>query len=161
MAYLNIMIPVYNGEDLVNQAIESIINQPYDDWEIIIMNDGSSDSTEKICMEYVNRDSRIHFYSHENMGLGKNRNEGFQHLTGTWTIFLDHDDTIIRGFYTKECVKFLKTCEEKNIEVIVPSRVRADYKLKNGVIDIVYADKIVKGGNEPSWKIEHEFATLI
>lgn len=161
MAYLSIMIPVYNGEDLVAQAIESVINQPYEDWEIIIMNDGSSDSTERICKDYASRDSRIHLYTHDNMGLGKNRNIGFQYLTGTWTIFLDHDDTVINGFYSKACVEFLKTCEKNHIEVIVPSRMRTDYEMKNGDIDKVYGEEIVEGGNEPSWKIEHEFATLI
>lgn len=64
MAYISILLPVYNGASLVSQAIDSVLRQPFSDWELIIMNDGSTDETEAICNEYAAKDKRIQVYSH-------------------------------------------------------------------------------------------------
>lgn len=161
MAFLSVMIPVYNGEELVRDAIESVITQPCQDLEVIIMDDGSKDCTVSICNEYAERDKRIKVISHENYGLGKNRNEGFKYVTGNWIIYLDHDDKIVSNFYTEELKGLLKRCLEKKVDVIVPARVRTDYSMDKGVLDYLNESGIKQGGNDSSWKIKHEFATLI
>lgn len=159
--FFSIMIPVYNGEDLVSQAIESVVNQQYGNWELIIMNDGSTDKTLQICEFYAERDSRIKVYTHPNVGLGKNRNLGFQHLGGRWTIFLDHDDLILENFLTEDLMRFLCACEDKEIDLIAPARLCVDYNISKARKDAVYCDGVVKGGNGVSWKMVHEFATMI
>lgn len=159
--FFSIMIPVYNGEKLVSQAIDSVINQPYPNIELIIMNDGSTDSTQSICESYVKKDSRIKLFSHENTGLGKNRNMGFEHLSGRWTIFLDHDDMIIDNFLTQELVDFLCECENNDIDLIIPARIVVDYEAKRARKDLAPMDMIIKGGCESSWNVNHEFATLL
>jgi len=159
--FFSIMIPVYNGEDLVSQAIDSVINQPYQNIELIIMNDGSTDSTQSICESYAKKDSRIKLFTHENTGAGKNRNMGFEHLSGRWTIFLDHDDMIIENFLTQELVDFLCVCEENNIDLIFPARLIVDYECKQAYKQLVPMDTVLCGGFEPSWNINREFATLL
>lgn len=161
MAFLSVMIPVYNGEDLIREAIESVVSQPCDDLELIIMDDGSQDHTVDICNGYAEKDNRIKVISHENYGLGKNRNEGFNYVTGQWIIYLDHDDKIISNFYSEALKKLLMLCTEKNIDVIIPSRIRTDYNMEKGILDYLDESGIKNGGNDSSWKIKHEFATLI
>ena len=159
--FFSIMLPVYNGQDLVAQAIESVINQPYDNWELIIMNDGSTDNTLNICQTYSRQDPRIQIHTHENVGLGKNRNMGFEYLSGRWTIFLDHDDMILGNFLTEELANFLQKCEHNQIDLIVPARLVVDYEVKNARIEYVPWDEIRVGGNDVSWNMIHEFATML
>ncbi len=162
MAYISFMIPVYNGEELIRQSIESVLNQPENDWNLIIMDDGSSDSTLEICREYEEKDERIKVISHCNTGLGKNRNLGFPYLEGSvWSIFLDHDDLLIDGFYNSSFKKFLEKCHDHEVDVIVPSRIRVDYKVSKAVVDKMDDYGLVDGGNRYSWSAKYEFASMI
>lgn len=161
MPFLSVMIPVYNGEELVRDAIEAILNQPCKDLELIIMDDGSTDTTAQICNEYEKKDDRVKVYSHTNVGLGKNRNMGFKYLRGKYTIFVDHDDLIVNDFYTEEMKAFLQECNKRSIEVVIPARIRANMDLTTCSLDNVFYDGIINGGNNPSWKLPYEFATMI
>ena len=161
MAYFSIMLPVYNGEDLVSRAIESVLRQPFKDIELLILNDGSTDSTFAICNEYQKVDSRVKVITHKNVGLGKNRNDGFNYLTGKWTIFLDHDDLILDNSITQELVDFLEDAVKYEFDLIVPARVVTDYSNTMASIENVPYEGVYNGGNEKCWCIDHEFATLI
>lgn len=161
MAYFSIMLPVYNGEDLVSSAIESVLRQPFKDIELLILNDGSTDSTLAICNEYQKADSRIKVITHKNIGLGKNRNYGFNYLTGKWTIFLDHDDLILDNSITQELVDFLEDTVKYEVDLIVPARVVTDYDNTMASVENVPYEGVYDGGNEKCWCIDHEFATLI
>ena len=70
---LTIGIPIYNGEKNLREKINSILNQDFDDFELIISDNGSTDSTKKICGEFITKDKRIKFFSHEK-NLGANWN---------------------------------------------------------------------------------------
>lgn len=161
MPFLSVLLPVYNGEALVAEAIQSVLSQPNGDLELVILNDGSKDSTTVICEKFVQMDKRVKLVNHTNVGLGKNRNIGIPLLTGEWVIFLDHDDLLAPNFYTDGLEQFLRLCEKKKIEVIVPARIRVDYEKTEYIFDPVGRNGVFDGHGEASWWIKNEFASLI
>lgn len=91
---ISIIIPVFNAENYLDDCINSVLNQDYDKWELILVNDGSTDSSEKICQLYADKDSRIKVISQLNGGPGKSRNNGIENASGDFIMFLDSDDSI-------------------------------------------------------------------
>lgn len=89
---ISIIIPVYNSEQYVRRLLNSIICQTYVNYEVIIINDGSSDNSEKIIKEYVKKNSKIKYYNQENMGPGIARKNGFLKASGDLLFFVDSDD---------------------------------------------------------------------
>lgn len=92
MALIGVIIPVYNVERYIHQCIESVINQSFKDIEIILVNDGSTDNSGKICDDYAKKDSRINVIHKENGGLSDARNAGIKNATAKYLLFLDSDD---------------------------------------------------------------------
>lgn len=105
MKLVSIIIPVYNGEKCMRNAIESCISQTYANIEIILINDGSADNTQQIAEEYLDIDNRIVLHNQENKGQSAARNMGLNLAKGEYIQFLDCDDTL-----DKECVQ--KTMDE-------------------------------------------------
>ena len=97
-ALISIIVPVYNGEKYLRDCIESILNQEYKNFELIIINDGSKDNSEKICIEYAQRDNRIKFYTTENHGQSHARNIGLDKSKGEYICFVDSDDIIDQSY---------------------------------------------------------------
>ena len=91
---ISIIVPVYNVEDYLERCIESILKQTYDDLEIILINDGSSDGSLKICKDYENKDPRIVLVNQENKGVSYARNIGLEICKGQYIMFVDSDDHI-------------------------------------------------------------------
>jgi len=92
---ISIIIASYNYENYIVQAIESVISQTYTDWELIIVDDGSTDNSMGIIQSYVNKDARIKFYTHDNFqnkGLVETLKLGISKATGDWIAFLESDD---------------------------------------------------------------------
>lgn len=98
---ISIIVPVYNVEDYLRQCIESILNQKYQDFELILVNDGSTDLSGEICNEYSKKDSRIRVRHKENGGLSSARNVGLDLATGKYIGFVDSDDWIHEDMYNK------------------------------------------------------------
>lgn len=96
---LSIIIPVYNAERSLDSCIGSIINQTYDNLEIILINDGSKDSSAKILKKWESRDNRIIVINQENKGAAAARNKGLDIASGTYIGFVDADDTIEQECY--------------------------------------------------------------
>ena len=94
MDKISVIVPVYNVEKYIEKSIISIINQSYTDIEIIVVNDGSTDDSIKICELLSKKDSRISIYNKENGGLSSARNFGMNFATGKYVIFIDSDDYI-------------------------------------------------------------------
>ena len=92
MVCISVIIPVYNVENYLKECLESVINQSFEDLEILCINDGSTDSSLNILNEYKNRDSRIQIISQENAGLSAARNTGLNNSTGDYIYFMDSDD---------------------------------------------------------------------
>lgn len=89
---ITIIIPVFNAENYITSCLESILQQSYSNIEIIVINDGSIDNTEKIIEEYCIKDPRIHYISQINSGPSAARNRGLKSATGEYIMFLDADD---------------------------------------------------------------------
>lgn len=90
MTRISVILPVFNGEKYIKKAIDSVLNQSLSDFELIIINDGSSDATLNIIMGYD--DERIILINQENHGPGNARNKGLEKATGEYVMFLDSDD---------------------------------------------------------------------
>lgn len=91
---VSIIIPIYNTEKYISSCLESVINQTYDNIEIIIINDGTTDNAGIIAEEYAKNYDFIHVYHQENKGASEARKLGYQKSSGEYLIFVDSDDTI-------------------------------------------------------------------
>lgn len=96
---ISVIIPVYNVEKYIRYCLDSVINQTYKNLEIIIVDDGTKDSSGEIAEEYATKDSRIKVIHKENGGLSDARNVGLDVVTGDYIAFLDSDDVIALDFY--------------------------------------------------------------
>lgn len=94
MSMISIIIPVYNVEFYLRDCLNSIINQTYKNFEVILINDGSSDNSGSICDEYAEKDERIQVFHKENGGVSSARNLGLLKAKGEWICFIDSDDWI-------------------------------------------------------------------
>ena len=90
MTDISIILPVFNGEKFIGKAIESVLNQSLNDFELIIVNDGSTDSTLDIITSFD--DERIKVIDQNNKGPGQARNNGLEIASGEYVMFLDADD---------------------------------------------------------------------
>lgn len=94
MEKISIIIPVYNVKKYLNDCIQSVINQTYNNLEIILIDDGSTDGSGDYCDEIAKKDSRIFVYHKTNGGLSEARNVGIKISTGKYITFIDSDDYI-------------------------------------------------------------------
>ena len=103
---ISIIMPVYNAELNLNSAIKSVINQSYDNWELIIVDDESSDHSNEICNKWSELDKRIKVYTQSNMGPSGARNNGLNIAKGEYIVFIDADDEY-EITYLEEMIKFM------------------------------------------------------
>jgi glycosyltransferase involved in cell wall biosynthesis len=103
MIKFSFIVPVYNTEKYLRKCIDSLIGQTYNNTEIILINDGSTDNSLQICNEYAVKDTRFIIIDKENGGLADTRNVGIKAATGDYISFVDSDDYIE-----------LNTCEKIN-----------------------------------------------
>lgn len=101
---VSIIVPVYNAEDNIKRCLESLINQTYDNIEIIIVNDGSKDNSLQIIQDIALIDNRIKIFNKNNGGVSSARNLGIKNATGKYLMFVDADDYILDNA-VEECVK--------------------------------------------------------
>lgn len=94
MAILSIIVPIYNTAEYLCQCIDSILSQGFTDYELILINDGSTDESGEICGKYAEKDKRIRVFSQENKGVSSARNLGIDNAEGQFLMFCDSDDTV-------------------------------------------------------------------
>jgi glycosyltransferase involved in cell wall biosynthesis/peptidoglycan/xylan/chitin deacetylase (PgdA/CDA1 family) len=134
---VSVIIPCYNAEKFVGQAIESALNQTHPDFEIIIINDGSTDKSEEVIKKYCGLDNRIKYFHQQNQGVSLTRNAGIEKSKGDFIAFLDADDA----------------WEPENIEA------KINPLLNDSSVDWVFSDmyladellnktEIIEGGND-------------
>lgn len=133
MPKVSVIIPVYNVEQYLERCLDSVVNQTLKDIEIIIVNDGSTDSSLKICDKYALQDQRIKIITRKNGGLAAARNTGLEHATGEYIGFVDSDDWIDSDYYEK----LYNTAKKYNS-------------------DIAYADFIRKGKRKHKRRMKFE-----
>lgn len=115
MALVSVIVPVYNIEKYIDKCIESIRNQDYSELQIILVDDGSTDESGRICDKHAKEDSRIQVLHKENGGLSDARNAGIEKATGKYIAFVDGDDEIA-PYYIKTCVKEADT---RNADLLI------------------------------------------
>ena len=116
MKKFSIVIPVYNVENYLMECVNSILNQTFDDYEILLIDDGSTDKSGTICDEIAYQNDKIKVIHKKNGGLSSARNEGIRQASGEYIIFLDSDDywNDYNALY-----KFAKLLDENNSDVLI------------------------------------------
>ena len=89
---ISVIVPVYNAEKWLRRCVDSILAQTFTDFELLLIDDGSTDGSPAICDEYAQRDSRIKVFYQKNSGVSAARNSGLDHARGEWILFVDADD---------------------------------------------------------------------
>lgn len=144
MKKVSIIVPVYNVEDYLRTCLNSIISQTYPNLEIIIVDDGSTDSSAEICDTYKEKDDRIKVFHKKNEGLVVARKYGLQRATGEYTGFVDSDDYIKEDMYEK-LVELIEACDADfvhgNYITYDGKRYEEDNRSQAGVIDISDSEK--------------------
>ena len=101
MNVISIIVPIYNAGKTLHRCIDSILSQTYTSWELLLIDDGSTDTSGPICDEYAARDARVRVFHKENGGVSSARNVGLDNARGEWITFVDADDWISMD-YLKE-----------------------------------------------------------
>ena len=110
---ISIVVPIYNVEKYLKRCIDSLVNQTYENLEIILINDGSTDNSEEIIKSY--NDSRIKYFKNKNQGIGITRNFGIEKATGKYIMFIDSDDYID----TKMCDLMIKKAIKNQLDMVI------------------------------------------
>lgn len=140
MAKISIIVPIFNSEQSLKACVESVRHQTFKEWELLLIDDGSQDSSLDICRKFAQIDSRIRVFHQQNSGVSVARMKGFVESTGEYLAFLDSDDTlpydalmVLYGYMqdTYDMVIGALT----NVVASGESVVKEHYGIKNGVID--------------------------
>lgn len=141
---VSIIVPVYNAENFLEKCVSSVLNQSYKDFELVLVDDGSADSSSVICKNFAKNDSRIVFIHQDNSGVSAARNSGLKAAKGEFIAFVDSDD-----YVEKDWLKLLvDEITASNADVAV-----CGIKLENGERNISCAENIV-------WKKDNLTAAL-
>ena len=108
---LSIIVPVYNVESFLPECLDSILHQPYKNYELILVDDGSTDNSSIICDEYTKRDNRVRVIHKQNGGLSSARNAGLDICRGKYISFIDSDDYLDGDIYTEAIEKMENDAE--------------------------------------------------
>lgn len=112
---VSIIVPCYNQAQYLDEALQSVFDQTYSNWECIIVNDGSPDNTEEVAKTWLEKDSRFKYFFKENGGLSSARNAGIEISKGEYILPLDADDKISNNYLE---LAFSKISNNKNIKVV-------------------------------------------
>lgn len=120
---ISVVMPAYNSERYISEAIRSVISQTYENWELIVIDDGSTDSTPDIVKSFADVDKRITFVQNEkNLGVALTRNRGFELACGEWVALLDSDDV----WHNDKLEKQLEVAERTGCDVVYCSYTMID-----------------------------------
>lgn len=106
MKKISIIVPIYNAASTLHRCIGSVLVQDYNNWELILVNDGSADASPEICEEFAKKEARIVYISIENKGPSKARNLAIEACTGEFVCFIDADDYVTSDYISALCRPF-------------------------------------------------------
>ena len=146
---ISVIVPVYNVENYLERCVESILHQTYTNFELILINDGSTDSSGQICDHLANQYENIKVYHIENAGVSNARNMGIQLATGSWVTFIDSDD-----FVTQDYLATLASAVEGlNVGFVIAPL----HHIKNGIV----TDLSPHSGKTELWSTEETMKELL
>lgn len=139
--FISVIVPVYNTEKRLVKCIESILAQNYTNFELLLIDDGSNDSSGKICDNYIKKDSRIKVFHKENGGASSARNLGIENSTGDYICFVDSDDYVDEEYLSAFFVDALNI--DKDTLVIQDLQFENDISISKGTdfIEGIYSYK--------------------
>lgn len=137
---VSVVVPVYNAESFLTKCIENLRKQTYKNIEIILVNDGSSDKSESICLDYVNRDDRIHYVYKKNGGASTARNKGVLESRGDYIVFCDADDM----YFPHAIETLLSVMQKYTADMVIGGITNVEYK----EVPEIPANKIIEMGIE-------------
>ena len=131
---VSVIMPAYNAEPFIEEAISSVLSQTTSDWELIVIDDGSSDCTQKIISKFTSEDARVHLIiNEENMGVAKTRNRGLDLFQGKYVALLDSDD-----YWAPQMLeKMIARAEETGADIIYCSYALVDEQGKKVCNDFI------------------------
>lgn len=153
MEKLSIVVPVYNVEEFLSECIDSILRQTYKEWELILVNDGSTDSSQSICEQYCIQDARIRLINKVNGGLSSARNVGIEQAQGDFITFIDSDDVILGDNVLERLVNCFKEDELLDVvqyDVIYKWLSKSEYHRTYPFMTYTKKEDILKGYLEQS-----------
>ena len=112
---ISIVVPIYNVDQYLEKCLDSILAQDYFDYEVLLINDGSNDNSEEICLRYKNDHPNFFYYKKENGGLSDARNYGIPYTKGEYICFIDSDDYIRKDYLSKLHAK----AQEENSDIVI------------------------------------------
>lgn len=113
--FFSVIVPIYNVEKYLRECVDSILSQTFEDFELILVNDGSKDSSGAICDEYAEKDSRVKVIHKENGGQSTARNMGVKESSGQYAIFIDSDDFFCDNNFFEDVKNKIK----ENTDIVV------------------------------------------
>ena len=128
---VSVIVPVYNSELYLKDCLDSLVNQTLKGIEIVLVNDGSTDSSEEIIKSY--KDKRIKYFKNKNQGIGKTRNFGMKKATGKYIMFLDSDDYLA----TNACEELFNKAEKDNLDLVINNFYRVEEETEKKVEVII------------------------
>lgn len=140
---ISIIVPVYNVEPFISSCLDSLSKQIYQNFEVLMINDGSTDNSGVICREYADSDSRFHYFEKENAGVADARNFGIVKSKGDYITFVDSDDWVTEEYL----LILMETLKEQDSEIVVSTY--STYKESDGLfyIHVFESDYYVKNYN--------------
>lgn len=114
MKKISIIIPIYNSEKCIEKCIESILNQKYNEFELLLINDGSTDDSLKVIKKYE-KNKKVRIFNNENHGVSYSRNYGIKKATGDYIMFIDNDDYIDEDYLSTH----VQLIEENNADIVI------------------------------------------
>ncbi len=139
-SFVSIIIPAYNAGRFIAETMDSVINQTYKDWELIIINDGSTDNTLNIIEAYSKKEARISFVTKNNSGVSDTRNKGIDKAKGEFIAFLDADDVWLPENLQKK-IEYLK--KHPDVDFVFSNMLQADKNLQNQIPAPLGKDKTI------------------
>ena len=98
MSMVSVIVPIYNAEDTLDYCVKSILSQTFEDYELLLVDDGSTDNSGKKCDDYQNENYRVRAFHKENGGVSSARNFGIEQAVGDYITFVDSDDYIEKRY---------------------------------------------------------------
>lgn len=155
---LSIIVPVYNVEAYVASCLDSLLEQDYRNIEIILIDDGSKDSSYQICQAYAERDARIKLYQQENQGLSVTRNNGLKYAKGELITFLDSDDEVLPDTYNAAIQMLMSQADCDHVQFPLFKEVGTDrsYRVDNNYAPILGMDAMLS-----NWVIDRHISWIV
>lgn len=151
MSEVSVIIPVYNTEQYLPRCLDSILSQSFSDFELLLIDDGSTDCSGAICDGYAEKDSRIRVFHKKNGGVSSARNLGLKEAKGEWIYFVDSDDEVL-----PEGLQIMVNSISEEVDIVMAGYEKFDekgkqvYSIKGIVSKIITSELAIKEMYEPS-----------